>query len=63
MEASLYTQGLKPMYSFGKMVKMGFVYRVVRVLKALWIILFEIINILRKLLKTNIFGMPPRILP
>ena len=58
----------KPMYSFGKWWKwkislMGFVYRVVRVLKALWIVLSETINILRKLHKTNIFGMPPKILP
>ena len=38
---------------------MDFVYRVVRVLKAL----SETINFLRKLHKTNIFGMPPKILP
>ena len=59
---------LKPMYSFGKwwklkMSPMGFVYRVVWVLKALWIVLSETINILRKLHKTRIFGMPPKILP
>ena len=42
---------------------MGFVYKVVRVLKALWIIMSEIIYILRKLHETNIFGMPPKILP
>ena len=56
------------MYTFGKWLKwkislMGFVYRVVWVLKALWIILSETINILRKLHKTNIFRMPPKILP
>ena len=38
---------------------MGFVYRVVRVLEALWIVLSETIKVLRKLHKTNIFGMPP----
>ena len=58
-------QGLKPMYNLGKWWKlkvslMGFVYRVVRVLKALWIFLSETINSLRKLHKTNIFGMPPK---
>ena len=42
---------------------MGFVYRVVWVLKALWSVLSETINILRKLHKTNIIGMPPKILP
>ena len=36
---------------------------VVRVLKALWIFWSETINFLRKLHKTNIFGMPPKILP
>ena len=45
---------LKPMYSFGKWWKlkislMGFVYRVVWVLKALWIFMSETINFLRKL--------------
>ena len=40
-----------------------FVYRVAQVLKAMWIILSETINILRKLHETNIFGMPPKILP
>ena len=64
----MYKMYLKPMYRFGKWWKwnislMGFVYRVVWVLKALWIILSETINILRKLHKTNIFGMPPKILP
>ena len=59
---------LKPMYSFGKWWKwknciMGFPYRVIRVLQALWICLSETINFLRKLHKTNIFGMPPKILP
>ena len=38
-----------------------FVYRVVWVLRALWIILSETINMLRKLHKTNIFGMPQKI--
>ena len=37
---------------------MGFVYRVVGVLKALWIALSETINILRKLHETNISGCP-----
>ena len=49
---------LKPMYSFGKWWKLkfsliGFVYIVVWVLRALWILLSETINILRKLHKTN----------
>ena len=52
---------LKPMYSFGKWWKLEFslicfVYRVVGVLKALWIFLSETINFLRKLHKT----MPPK---
>ena len=58
------------MYSFGKEWKlthkkslMGFVYRAVRVLKALLIILSKTINILKYLQKNNIFGMPPEILP
>ena len=56
---------LKPMYSFGKWWKlksylMGSVYRVIWVLKALWIFLSETINFLRKVHKTNIFGMPPK---
>ena len=34
-------------------------YRVVRVLKALWIVWSETINIMRKLHKTNIFGDAP----
>ena len=38
-----------------------FVYRVVWVLEALWTVLSETINVLRKLHKTNIFGMPPKI--
>ena len=43
---------------------MGFVYRVVWVLKALWIVLSETINILKKSAKkTNIFRMPPKMLP
>ena len=42
---------------------MGFVYGIVWVLKALWIILPEIITILRKMHKTKIFGMPPKVLP
>ena len=58
---------LKPTYSFGKWWKlkfslMGFVYRVVWVLKALWIFLSETI-LFFLLHKTNIFGMPPKILP
>ena len=60
-----FTTYLKLMYSFGKwwtwkISLMGFVYRVVWVLKALWIILSETIKILRKLHKANIFGMPPK---
>ena len=56
---------LKPMYSFGKLWKlkvslMGFVYRVVRVLKVLWIFLSETFNFLRKLHKTNTFGLPKK---
>ena len=51
------------MYSFDKWWKlkfslMGFIYRVVWVLKALWIFLSETIKFLRKLHRTNIFGMP-----
>ena len=38
---------------------MGFVYSIVQVLKALGIVLSETINILRKMHKNNIFGMPP----
>ena len=54
---------LKPMYSFGKWWKwkmslMGFVYRVVWVLKALCIFLSETIHFLRKLHKTKILGCP-----
>ena len=37
---------------------MGFVYRVVWVLKGLWIVLSETINIFRNLHKTNILGCP-----
>ena len=33
------------------------------ILKALWIVLSETSNILRKLQKNNISGMPPNILP
>ena len=65
----LYTRHplLKSVYSFGKWWKwqislMGFVYRVVRILKSLWILLSETIHFLRKLHKTNIFGMPTKIL-
>ena len=43
-----------------KISLMGFVYRVVWVLKALWIILSETINILRKLHKTKTFSACPR---
>ena len=39
---------------------MGFVYRVAWVLKALWIILSETINILRKLQKITFSGCPPK---
>ena len=39
---------------------MGFVYRVVWILKALWIVLPETINILRKLPRTNILRCPPK---
>ena len=45
---------------------MGFVYRVLWILKALWIVLSETINILRDLQpkkKKKKIGMPPRILP
>ena len=59
---------LKPMYSLGEWWKwnisvMGFAYRAVWVLKALWIFLSETINFLRKLNTANIFWMPPKILP
>ena len=62
-QAKINLQTLKPMYSFGKWWKwkkilMGFVYRVVRVLKALWIILSETINILRKVQKLTFSGCP-----
>ena len=48
------------MYNFGKLWKykislMGFVYRVLQILLALWIVLSEIINILRKLKKRILF--------
>ena len=49
--SELFFNGLKPMYSFGKWWKwkkfsnMGFVYRVVWILKVLWIFLSETINI------------------
>ena len=52
---------LKPMYRFGKIVTislMGFVCRVLWVLKALWIVFSETIDMLRKLHKTKIFGLP-----
>ena len=42
---------------------MGFAHRVVRVLKALRIILSETFNFLRKLHKTYIFGMSLKIWP
>ena len=50
---------LKPVYSLGKWWKwnisvMGFIYRVYRVVKALWIFLSETINFLRNLHKTDI---------
>ena len=48
----------------GKISLMGIVHKSwIWVLKALWIFLFETINFRRKLHKTNIIGMPPRILP
>ena len=53
---------LKPIYSFSnlwwkwKFSLMVFVYRVLSVLKAMWIVLSETINTLRKL-HQNIFGM------
>ena len=47
----------------GKKISNAFDYKDVWVLKALWIILSEIIIILRKIHKTNIFGMPPKCLP
>ena len=54
---------LQPMYSFGKWWKwkcslMGFVYRVVRVLKALCIFLSETINFLRNCIKLTFLGCP-----
>ena len=39
---------------------MGFLYRVVWVLKALWICLSETINFLRKLIKLTFSGCPPK---
>ena len=59
---------LKPIYSFGEWWKwkislIGFVYRVVWVLQALWIFLSETINFLRKLhksLKLTFLGCPPK---
>ena len=66
---NIWTQiSLKPKYSFGKWWKwknslMGIVHKSCMNLKALWIVLFETINFRRKLHKTNIIGMPPRILP
>ena len=62
---------LKPMYSFGKWWKwkislmsfIYYVYRIVWVLKVLWIFLSVTITFLRKLHKTTIFGMSPKILP
>ena len=41
---------------------MGFVYRILWILKALWIVLSETIIIFRNLQKKNL-GMPLRILP
>ena len=56
---------LKPMYSFGKWWKwkislMGFIYRVVRVLKALWIFLSETINFSEKIAIKLTFSWCPR---
>ena len=42
---------------------MGFVYGVLWILKALWIVLSQTIHIFEKIEKYNIFGMPPKILP
>ena len=33
------------------------------IVKALWIVLTETIDILRKFQKTKIYGMPPKMLP
>ena len=68
LNSNVYVGLLKPMCSFGKWWKwkislMGFIYRDIWVLKALWMFLSETINFLRILHKTNIFGMPPKILP
>ena len=41
---------------------MGFVYGFLRILKGLWIILSETIDILRNLQKQKNWGMPQRIL-
>ena len=62
---------LKPMYSLGKWWKskislksknslMGFVYRVVWVLKAQWIFLSETINFWENCIKLTFLGCPPK---
>ena len=56
---------LKPMYSFGrwwiwKISLMAFVYRVVWVLKALWIFMSETINFLRNGMKLTLLGCPQK---
>ena len=50
----------EPKYSFSEKTKslMGFVYRVLWILKALWIVLSETVNILRNLQKTKYFRAP-----
>ena len=59
---------LKPKYSFGKWWKwkislMGIVHKSSTSSQSPVNLLFETINFRRKLHKTNIIGMPPRILP
>ena len=54
----MYSVYLKPMYSFVKLIKqksiMGFVNRVLWILKALWIVLSKTNNILKNVQKTHI---------
>ena len=71
MEKCAYTicMTLKPKYSLGKQWKkkslIVFVLEFYNsIKKALWIVMSEIINILKNLpQKRKIFGMPPKILP
>ena len=42
---------------------MGYVYRVLWILKALWIVLAETINILKNVQWNDIFAKPKKILP